>query len=327
MRYVYGPVPSRRLGQSLGVDPIPFKTCNWNCVYCQLGYTAPLTVEREEYQPAEDIVAEIKRVVRGHEAGQIDWITFVGSGEPTLHSRLGQMLRAVKAFTEIPVALITNGSLLYQPDVREEVAVCDAVLPSVDAGSEELYLRINRPQPTFSFERLIDGLAAFNRHYDGHMWVEVMLIRGLNDTAPALEDLARVLRRIEPDEVHINIPIRPPAEPWVEPPDEEGLQRASAILGDVAHVVSPVDGSFDLSGCDDVVDAVIQVIQRHPMSEEELQKTLRQWSAADVSQALERLATDGRAQAVVRENKRFWCFAGGSYVQKHARRGSPEHPG
>jgi len=261
-------------------------------------------------------VAEIREAVERHAGGDIDWITFVGSGEPTLHSGLGRMIRDVKGFTSIPVALITNGSLLYRRDVRSEAAAADAVLPTLDAGSEALYLRINRPHPDFTFDRLVEGLVAFRREYRGRLWVEVMLVEGLNDTAAALADLARVLRRIEPDEVHLNLPIRPPAEPWVEPTDEEGLARAAAAFGDVAHVVTPTPGSFDLAGCDDVVDAVLEIVQRHPMSEEELLKTLARWSAADVEGALGRLRADGRARVVVRGGKRFWCFAGGAYVEK-----------
>lgn len=121
MKYVFGPVPSRRLGQSLGVDPIPFKTCNWNCVYCQLGRTTPLINVRRNYVPREEIVAQVKTALEAHQPGEIDWVTFVGSGEPTLQASLGWMIRQVKALTTIPVAVITNGSLLYQPDVREDI--------------------------------------------------------------------------------------------------------------------------------------------------------------------------------------------------------------
>ena len=158
MKYVYGPVPSRRLGQSLGIDPVPLKTCNWNCVYCQLGRSRPVVNERKDYFPPDEILAEVDRTLGAHRPGEIDWVTFVGSGEPLLHARLGWMIRQVKARTEIPVAVITNGSLLHRPDVREELATADAVLPSLDAGNADLYRCINRPHPQITFERLVEGI-------------------------------------------------------------------------------------------------------------------------------------------------------------------------
>ena len=161
MKYVFGPVPSRRLGQSLGIDTIPLKTCNWNCVYCQLGRTRPLINERKNYYPPDEIAAEVREALQAHQPGEIDWVTFVGSGEPLLHASTGWLIREVKHITDLPVAVITNGTLLYLPEVREELIVADAVLPTIDAGTEELYRRINRPHPQFTFNRLVEGLIAF----------------------------------------------------------------------------------------------------------------------------------------------------------------------
>ena len=230
MKYVFGPVPSRRLGQSLGIDTIPLKTCNWNCVYCQLGRTRPVTNRRKEYFPAEEILMEVEQSLDSHDPGEIDWVTFVGSGEPTLHANIGWLIREVKKITELPVAVITNGSLLYLPEVRLELIAANAVLPSLDAGTAKLYRHINRPHPGITYERFLEGLVDFQRRYWGKLWIEVMLVRDLNDTEEALRALAEVLEYIEPDEVHINFPTRPPVETWVQPPDDEGLMRASAIL-------------------------------------------------------------------------------------------------
>lgn len=311
---VFGPVPSRRLGQSLGIDPIPFKTCNWNCVYCQLGRSAPMTNERREYVPPEEVIAQVKDALAAHPPGAIDWVTFVGSGEPTLHAGLGKMIREVKTLTQIPVAVITNGSLLYRSDVREELAAADAVLPTLDAGTESLYRTINRPWPSLSFDRLVDGLIAFRREFSGKLWIEVMLLKGINDSEAALRDLATVLRRIGPDEVHITLPIRPPAEPWVTPADQEGLVRASALLGEIARVLIPAEGVVDLSGYDHVVDAVIGVLVRHPMSEDDLIKALGRWTPEQVEQALAELTAGGRAQVVSRYGRRFWSYVGARYA-------------
>lgn len=313
MKYVYGPVPSRRLGQSLGIDTIPLKTCNWNCVYCQLGRTVPHTNERKAYFPAEDILAEVQTSLATHSPGEIDWVTFVGSGEPTLHSGLGWLIQQVKQLTNLPVAVITNGSLLYLPEVRQDLAQADAVMPSLDAGTAVLYRQLNRPHPEVTFARLVDGLVAFRREYSGQLWIEVMLMQGLNDTEAALRDIAAVLRRIQPNEVHLNLPTRPPAETWVRPSDEEGLLRARAIFGDIAKVVHPVEGSFDLSGFETAVAAVISIITRHPMRQEELERTLDRWTPGRVQAALAELEASGEAQVIERYGVRFWSAARSYY--------------
>jgi wyosine [tRNA(Phe)-imidazoG37] synthetase (radical SAM superfamily) len=313
MKYVFGPVPSRRLGQSLGIDTIPLKTCNWNCVYCQLGRTQPLINDRKEYYPSEEIAAEVREAVEAHQPGEIDWVTFVGSGEPLLHDRMGWLIRQVKDITHLPVAVITNGSLLYLEEVRQELAAADAVLPSLDAGTADLYRQINRPHPDITFERLVEGMAAFREEYRGKLWVEVMLVSDLNDTAQALWDIARVLQRIEPDAVHINLPDRPPAETWVQPASEENLMQAMAILGNVAEVVHPAEGTFDLGGYDDPVDAILSIITRHPMREDQLERSLSRWSQGKVKQVLADLEASGRAQVVERFGVRFWSESSSYY--------------
>jgi wyosine [tRNA(Phe)-imidazoG37] synthetase (radical SAM superfamily) len=315
MNFVFGPIPSRRLGQSLGIDTIPLKTCNWNCVYCQLGRSRPMTNTRREYIPRDAIIAQLDQALAAHTPDEIDWITFVGSGEPTLHAGLGWLLRAVKARTDRRVAVITNGALLYQPAVRHDLSAADAVLPTFDAGMPELYRQINRPWPELTFERLVDGLIAFRREYTGRLWIEVMLVKGLNDTEQALRDIAVVLRQIGPDAVHINLPIRPPAESWVQPADEEGLRRAAAILGSIARVVQPAAGSFDLSGYDNVVDAIVGIIARHPMREDELRRALERWTPGQVEETLADLAASGRAQVVARYGARFWSAAAPFYPE------------
>ena len=312
MKYVFGPVPSRRLGQSLGIDPVPLKTCNWNCVYCQLGRSRPVVNERADYYPPGEIVAEVGEALARHATGQIDWVTFVGSGEPLLHAHLGWMLREVKAMTDIPVALITNGSLLYLPEVREEIAVADAVLPTLDAGSADVYRRIDRPHGEATFERLVDGLVAFSQEYDGKLWVETMLVSGMNDGEEALHDIAARLQEIAPDEVHINLPTRPPAEAWLEPPDDESVMRAIGIIEEVApvRVAYPlVDSSVDLSAYDKPVDAVVGIIARHPLREEEVLQALDRWAPSEVKGALRELESGGRAQVVIRYGTRFWTAA------------------
>jgi wyosine [tRNA(Phe)-imidazoG37] synthetase (radical SAM superfamily) len=306
MKFVFGPVPSRRLGQSLGIDPVPLKTCNWNCVYCQLGRTIPLKNVRSEFFPREDILAEVEQALASHQPGEIDWVTFIGSGETTLHAGIGWLIRQVKSLTHLPIAVITNGSLLYLPEMRLELSMADAVLPSLDAGNARLYRKINRPHPEVSYERLIHGMAAFRKEYQGKLWVEVMLVRGLNDTSQALNEIAERLKDIQPDEVHILQPDRPPVETWVQPADEEGLFRAQTILGEAAMVINPASGSFDLSAGESLVDAILGIITRHPMREDELIKTLEHFSTGVVFFTLSELEKSGKAQVVNRLGARFW---------------------
>jgi len=316
MTYVYGPVPSRRLGQSLGIDPIPFKTCNYNCVYCQLGRTTPLTNERRDFFPPEDILAEVRRALEIHQFDRIDYITFVGQGEPLLCVSLGRLVREVKTLTNIPVAVITNGSLLFRPEVREEVCQADVVIPTLDGTDEKTFRRINRPWPELHIAGIIDGLVAFRRMFEGQLWVEVMLVKDVNDTEQALSGIAGALSCVRPDQVHLNVPIRPPAEAWVEPPDDDGLIRAMAILGEVAPIVTPAEGTFKLKGGMPVVDAIIEIIRRHPMREAKLVETLTREAVGPdkVRMTLERLAASGQARRHVYRGQVFWEYAGGRFV-------------
>jgi len=317
LKRVFGPVPSRRLGQSLGIDPVPLKTCNWNCVYCQLGRTQPFKTEQRYYFKNEEVLSQVQGALDSHVPGEIDWVTFVGSGETTLHAGLGEMIRAVKDMTDLPVAVITNGSLLYQRSVRQALMAADAVLPSLDAGNPELYRRINRPHPTFTFERLTAGLVDFRKDYQHNLWVEVMLIGGLNDTQEALEEIAAWLDRISPDEVHIIQPTRPPSETWVRPPDEAGLSRAKTILGEMAALIMPAAGSYNLGSEDSLVDAIVGIITRHPMKEAELVETLTNWSPDDVREMLQELAESGKAQRVERQGIHYWSASDAFYGKHH----------
>jgi wyosine [tRNA(Phe)-imidazoG37] synthetase (radical SAM superfamily) len=312
-KHVFGPVPSRRLGQSLGIDPVPLKTCNWNCVYCQLGRTKPFVTERQNFFEKKKILSQVKAALDSHKPGEIDWVTFVGSGETSLHAGLGEMVREVQSMTDLPIAVITNGSLLYLPEVREALITADAVMPSLDAGNAKLYRKINRPHRELTFERLISGLKDFRETYKNQLWIEVMLIQGINDGKSELEEIASLLKQIKPDEVHIVKPDRPPAEAWVNPPDDESLMSAHAILGKVAKIIHPALGTFDFSSEDNLVDAIVNIITRHPMRENELTNALTHWSTSDVHETLEALEKSGRAQVVIRHDVRFWSASESRY--------------
>jgi len=317
VKRVFGPVPSRRLGQSLGIDPVPLKTCNWNCVYCQLGRTNPFVTRRQYFFKNEDILAQVRETLTSHAAGDIDWVTFVGSGETTLHAGLGEMIQEVKSMTDIPVAVITNGSLLYIPEVRHELSLANAVLPSLDAGNQDLYHQINRAHPSLTFERLVSGLVAFRKEYKHKLWIEVMLVQGLNDSEAALKQIAAWMEEIQPDKVHIVQPTRPPVEIWVKPPDKAGLSRAQAVLGKVAKLLMPAMGSFEFGSEDNLVEAIVGIIIRHPIRESELVESLEKWSPKDVKETLNGLKNSGKAQVITRYGARFWSTSEAYYPNSH----------
>jgi wyosine [tRNA(Phe)-imidazoG37] synthetase (radical SAM superfamily) len=220
------------------------------------------------------------------------------------------MIERVKECSTIPVAVITNGALLHRPDVRADLQRADVVMPTLTAGSALLYQRINRPHPSLTFERMVEGLATFRSEYKGQLWVEVMLIHGLNDREDALCALAEKLRQIRPDQVHLTLPDRPPTESWVKAPDQEGVLRATAILGEIAQVVHPAQGEFDLSGHETLADAVLAIIARHPMSERQIMDALRRAAPDEVQTTLTELQVGGDVQVVERYGVRFWAAAG-----------------
>ncbi|MHA1407905.1 MAG: radical SAM protein [Candidatus Heimdallarchaeaceae archaeon] len=173
MKYVFGPVPSRRLGRSLGISPIPFKTCNFSCIYCQLGRTNNFTNERKEFYPVEDIAQEVEEAL--NQGFNLDFITIVGDGEPTLYKSLGTLILSIKELTSIPIAVITNGALLYQEKVREDLLDADVVLPTLDVYNEKLFRIINRPHKELKFEKIIEGFRKFREEFKKQIWIEVML--------------------------------------------------------------------------------------------------------------------------------------------------------
>ncbi len=314
MHYIYGPIPSRRLGRSLGVDPIPLKTCNWNCIYCQLGRSTPLTNERREYAPRGEILAELETVLSHHVPSEIDFISFVGSGEPTLHSGLGWLVHQVKARTAIPVAVITNGSLLYLPEVRTALLPADVVMPTLSAGTAAVYRHIHRPHPDVTFERLVTGITAFRAEYQGRLWIEVMLLQGVNDSEAELRAWPQCSRRCGPTRCTWSRPIGPRPNPgWVHP-TADGLMRAEAILGPIAHVVHPYTHAMAVSDYATPQEAILGIITRHPMSQVQLTQALHLWEPDAVAAALADLVARGEADAVERLGVRFWVAAAARFA-------------
>ena len=244
-KYVYGPVPSRRLGRSLGVDIVPEKVCTQNCIYCQLGSTTKKTIERREYAPVEPIISEVREILsRQVEA---DYITIAGSGEPTLNSKLGEIIEKIKNISNIPVAIVTNGTLLYRADVRAECAKADVVMPSLDAGDERTFKKINRPYQDISIEKLISGLCTFRDEYSGQIWLEVFLLKGINDNEEQIRQISAIIKRIRPDKIQLNTAVRPTIEKNIVKMSFHKLENIAARLGQNCEVIAdfPLGGEIE----------------------------------------------------------------------------------
>ncbi|MBM3250253.1 MAG: radical SAM protein [Candidatus Omnitrophica bacterium] len=239
MRYIYGPVRSRRIGFSLGVSLTPRKVCNFNCVYCQLGETAGFSLERKEYIPIGDILDELKLwlVNNAQEAKDLNYITISGSGEPTLNSGIGLLISRIKQMTDIPVAVITNASLLKDASLRQELRESDLIVPSLDAATEPVFRKIDRPAPDIKLEDIIEGLVTLRKDFRGKVWLEVMLAAGINDGLPHIRKLKELIQRINPDKIQLNSPVRTTAEPGVSPVGKKKLEKIKEILGEKCEII------------------------------------------------------------------------------------------
>lgn len=239
MRYIYGPLKSRRLGLSLGITLTPYKICNFNCVYCQLGRTRGTTSERKEYIPIQEIISELKLWLQNNtaEATSLNYITISGSGEPTLNIKIDQLIAEVKKITLIPLAIITNASLFNMPLVRKAVLEADLIAPSLDAVSPDIFERLNRPIEAIKIEDIINGLIELKKEFQGKIWLEVMVIRGVNDDLDHIRKLKDIIDKISPDKIQINSPVRTTSESNILPVDNRKLKKIKEILGDKCEII------------------------------------------------------------------------------------------
>lgn len=273
IKHLFGPVPSRRLGLSLGVDLLPFKTCTLDCVYCQLGPTTCLTLAREERVSPAEVLEEIRSLSEegsdrvgdgdgGRGAVEFDYLTLAGSGEPLLHRGLEEIIRGAKEAVDKSVALLTNGTLFFQDDVRREVLEADLIIPSLDAATQPTFERINRPHPDLSIDEIVEGLVRLREEFEGEIWLEVMLVKGINDGEAAL--IAEAAERIGPDKVQLNTVVRPPAEP-VQPLSPDEMDGMLEVFSG-AEVIA--EWGRDLSKM--TVDLIRDLLTRRPCTLAEL---------------------------------------------------------
>ncbi len=270
-QYLFGPVPSRRLGRSLGVDLVPFKYCTLDCVYCQLGATTEKTITRREFMPMEAVLAEIDRKLASETPP--DYITMAGSGEPTLYSRLGELIAAIKQRTAVPVAVITNGTLLWDPAVRQELYQADLVVPSLDAADPDLFESVNRPHSELHLSHVIAGLEAFRKEFTHTLWLEVVILD--TTTEDDVERLAEVAQRISPDKIQLNTAVRPPTESWAKPVTRDRMARYAALFGARTEVVAEFKEEAAAEISNATPEDVLGMIGRHPCSLADIVSGLR----------------------------------------------------
>jgi len=261
-RYVFGPVPSRRLGRSLGVDLVPFKTCSYDCIYCQLGRTTNKTVERQEYVPAKDVLEDVRHKLG--EGVRPDYITLSGSGEPTLHSRIGEIIAGIKAVTDVPVAVLTNGSLLWQADLVQELKQADLLIPSLDAGDEGLFAHVNRPHESISFGKMVHGLVELRGRFRGEIWLEVFLLAGVTGIDAEVLKIKAIADDIQPDRAQVNTAVRPTAEDFAFALSPGEMERLCRLMGPNAEVIADFHGIHETAQFRARLEDVLALLERRP---------------------------------------------------------------
>jgi wyosine [tRNA(Phe)-imidazoG37] synthetase (radical SAM superfamily) len=303
-KYVFGPVPSRRMGLSLGISPIPKKYCNYSCIYCQLGRTKNLTNKREEFFKVEEIIDEFKKYISEDTA--FDVVTIVGEGEPTLYLKIGKLIEELKKNTVKPVTVITNGALLYDRDVREELKNADIVLPSLDAANKKNFKEINRPYGRINFTQVVEGLRKFSNNYQGELWLETMILKNINDREKDLMEFKSILDTIKHNRLYINTPIRPPAENYVEQPSKDSIEKAINILRGISIDELISEGFY--SRIKDDYTAIKTIIKRHPMNQYEIKSFLKSRSCKNTEGILNRLENDTAIEIIQYKNYKTYRF-------------------
>ncbi len=297
-KHLFGPVPSRRLGLSLGIDPITYKTCTFDCVYCECGATTKLTDTRKEYIPVADIISELDSFLSTHPT--LDYIIFSGSGEPTMNSGIGKIISFVKIkYPQYKIAVLTNSSLFSHAEVRKELLLADVIMPSLDAVTENIFRKINRPAAAIKITDILQGLIEFRKEFPGKIWLEIFIIPGINDTDEEIEKFYTVLTKIKPDLIQLNSLDRPGTENWVIPADENTLEKFLKKFEDLPVVtISNYQkrekvGSYNLK----IEDAILSTISRRPCTAEDLSKIL-DIHIAELNKYLDTLHENERIEAV-----------------------------
>lgn len=275
MRHIFGPVPSRRLGRSLGVDVIPYKTCSFDCVYCESGRTTHLTVKRQAFVMPEVVLQELADYFHKYPQG-VDVITFSSAGEPTLYEPLGELVRGIKKqLPSLPLVMITNGSLLWDRQVRKDLMAVDRVIPSLDAATQQMLESVNAPHPSLDLSTIKEGLAAFRKEYHGEFYLEVLLASGYNDQPEHLRKLGQFIDRLKPDQVELNTVVRPPAKSNVRGLTEDQMKSVLQFFPeDRTHIVGQYDSCSQTTEDSDLAARVVKMVRRRPCTMAEMAASL-----------------------------------------------------
>lgn len=303
MSHIFGPVPSRRLGYSLGVDIVPYKVCTLDCVYCQVGRTTVKTLKRKEWISQELILENLEKAVSKDE--KIDYITFSGSGEPTLNSSIGNIIRRIKDIYRIPVAVLTNSTLLYLPEVRNDLMEADLVAPSLDAVATDVFNMLNRPHHDLNVEKIGEGIKSFRKDFRGRIWLEVMIVKGINDSPEELKRIEKMIRDLGADKIQINSVIRPAAEQGIETADREILEFAKNFFGEKAEIIGEFQKERFGSAQDNIQETIIQLIKRRPCPVKEICKSLGLHEAVVVKH-IGMMLNEGRIKEVIHKDGKFY---------------------
>jgi len=265
-------VASRRLGRSLGVDLVPHKTCPYDCLYCQLGRTTNKTTERREYTPVADLLRELRAKLAAIPSP--DYVTLSGSGEPTLHAGIARIIAGVKEMTETPVAVLTNGALLHDPDVQEAIRDADIVLPSLDAGDPCFFEHVNRPHPAITFDRMVDGMVHFRDRFAKPIWLEVFLLDGITALEPAVDQIAHHAARIRPDRIQLNTVTRPHAEGMALAVPPQVLAGLAERFEPKADVIADLGERGTGPQTDVAAEEILALLRRRPCAPDEIARGL-----------------------------------------------------
>lgn len=307
-KYLFGPVPSRRLGMSLGVDLVPHKVCSLNCIYCECGATTNLTLERKEYVPFKGVIDELRDYMENHPYP--DYITFSGAGEPTLNCFIGDILQFIKKeYPNVPVALLTNGTLFSDPKVRQELMDADLVLPSLDAVTDSSFQGINRPCSALDVLSHIDGLEAFAREFTGEIWLEVLILPGYNDDEASLEQMKKAFQRIRPHRIQINTLDRPGVIGGIRAANRSEMESIVEVWGlpNVEIIAKAADRNQNKAYREDVETAIMETISRRPCTLDDMVSILG-IHANEVNKYLRVLDQEGKIETVRQERGVFYAL-------------------
>lgn len=273
-KYIFGPVPSRRLGVSAGIDLVIPKTCTLDCVYCECGHTTNLTLSREEYVPTDEVIVELNDYLSS--SPELDYLTFSGAGEPTLHSNIGQIINFIKGnYPQYRTALLTNGTLFYRDKLIEEVSSIDLIIPSLDAVSDKVFQKINRPCNYLKSDKIIEGLIKLRKNYQGEIWLEIFIIPGLNDTESELKLFKNTIKKIKPDRIQLNTLDRPGTEEWVRSASQEKISKIASYLGEGTEAILNFRSRKQVKSFDEnIKENIIETLKRRPCTDQDLSHIL-----------------------------------------------------